>query len=504
MTPAQRSALVAEWRARQADPLAAALRGLTPAQRLFVLAIHINKVAEGGNQSGKSWASAVDFILEALGLHPAIQVSNASWPSWRGWWASVSFELFGQQVWELFKRLLLFPGESVLKLPTRRILQIGWHSKSPEIPNYLKLRRDIAPGRVGPHIAEIWIKSFEQGRGPFQAGEINRGHQDEEGTKEIDDELQMRVVKRGGRISYSATPIEGLEYLAKLRDDAVRRPQDVFHVKLNTRDNPEMSQEHLQALIRKWNDTPEMLRLRLEGVPYAHEGLIYKDSLFTPAHVCDPFAVPMDWCRYLVVDHGWRHTVALWFAIAPNDAECVLYREYHGTEKTIGENVASILALNGNDRLRGRMIDRATLASSGQRNAASGEAVRVIDLYSENGLDCEQSPFHGVWAGVSCVWQMLKRRNDVTPALPWFRVFRSCTYFLEERRGYRSTDAREANSGDGPENPVKTKDHAMDAWRYFVVRGWTWQPDAPLPLPPQGTLARALIDKRRKPERSRL
>lgn len=144
---------------------------------------------EGGNQSGKTWTGCIDFLLDALGLHPSrhwygldpyaeiwiksyeqgpgafqsaglhrihldeecnekiyqeIQVRGVAVPKggpWRGWYCTVSYELFAEQGWNHFKRLLLFPGESVLKLPTRRILEVGWDKKNPERPTYLKLRR---------------------------------------------------------------------------------------------------------------------------------------------------------------------------------------------------------------------------------------------------------------------------------------------------------------------------------------------------------------------------
>ena len=494
----------AELRLRATDPLRRAFATLTTGQRAFVVARQAVKAVEGGNQSGKSWSAAVDFLMEALGTHPTIKALDPTWPTWKGWWTCVSYELFGLQVWGLWKQLLLFPGETVFQLPTRRILAIGWHSKSPEIPNYVQLRRDLPAAGPGPHSAEIWLKSYEQGRGPFQSGEVNRCHEDEEAPEDVHEETLMRTVKRAGINSVSATPWNNARYLERIRHQAPQRPKDIFHCRIATRDNPMMSSERLRQRAADWADAPELLRLRLEGYPVAMEGLIYKDNLFTAEHVCAPFDIPRDWCRFVVVDHGWRHCVALWFALAPGDSECALYREYHGTEKTVAENVAAINGLCHEEAITARMIDRATLASAGRRDPASGEAVRVIDEYSEAGFDAEPSPFHGVWAGIAAVWRMLKRRNDVTPALPWFRAFNSCVYFLEERRTYRSMDAREGPSGEGRENPVKKEDHAMDAWRYFVAREWHWRPPGPMPLPPKGTLARAFMEQRRRTPPSRL
>lgn len=491
MDAKEKAALLREWQLRQGDPLRAAYKSLTGAQRSYVDATQLSKLIQGGNRSGKTWTATVCFLMQALGIHPTLDnILKTNWSAWEGWWVTVTYNLFALQTWDHFKRLLLFPGESVHKLPTRRILQIGWQKKSPETPDYVLLRREDGK------FAKIYIKSVDQGRGAFQSAGPNRAHADEEIPIEIREELQPRTWDRNAILSDSATPISGAKYLAEIEEKAKRKEPGIFFVRIDTRDNPSLSVDALNQYAKEYENDPETLRLRLQGFPRASEGLVYKDHLFTADHVCEPFDISATWTRYRSIDHGYRHFVCLWFAVSPSEDDIVLYREYHGQEKSIIENARAVVDFTGAELITNTVIDRATTQHNGAMNE-DGHAVRTIDLYRAAGVPCFESPEHTVWAGIAKVWALLAQVGGDT-AKRRFRVFKTCEYFLDERRNYRNQQVGDAGS-DRPEkhdNPLKKKDHAMDAWRYRIVGGMPYREPGAGGPPPEGTLGRVLFDRR--------
>lgn len=491
MTAELREAVAAERALRRADPLRAAITGLTRTtthnagtQWGFYTASNTERVLEGGNQSGKTWSNCVDFLAQARGSHDSITwTPDSPTDAWRGWYCTTTYERFAEQAWGHFKKLLLYPGESVLDLPTRNILAISWDTKNPERPLYLRVRR-----RDGRH-AEIWIKSYEQGAREFQSAEVDCLVLDEECPDSIYEEAQPRVMARGGRIQISATPVVGVRWLEELRTAAEMGGSDIYHCRLDTRDNPAMDPEEYRRLEAKWAARPELLELRLSGIPMAAQGSVYNDMQFTGAHVCEPFDIPHTWTRYVSIDPGYTSCGALWFAVGPA-GDVVCYREYLGHERTTGQNAAEILKLCGNERFTDLLIDPAARG----RQSQTGE--REIDLWIRAGVHVQPAPDNAVMTGIEAVWELLGQRAGINGERPAFRVFRSCAEFLRERRGYKFHDTREAGDEKGAA-PVKRNDHLMDPWRYAVVRGLRYVPLSAQP-PAAGTRARRLWEKRRE------
>lgn len=465
------------------DPLSEAVAGLTPDQRAWLLATNRVKVCEGGNQSGKTWLGSIDFLLDACGLHPSYP-SRAADELWRGWYATITYSMFSEQGWAHFKRLLLWPGESVHRLPTRRILEIGWHAKNPEMPTYVKVRR-------GEHeAAEIWIKSYEQGVGTFQSAGLPRIHLDEECPESIWTEVQMRGVARAGRVTVSATPVLGVPWLARLRTDAETHAADVFHQRLDTRKNPAASAAYIEDVIRTFRHAPEMIDLRLGGFPLALSGLVYPDTVFRPEHVVDPHGIMADWSKVRWIDPGWNSCACLWAAVGPR-GETVVYRDYLGHEKTVQQNAAEILRLSGREVYQTTYFDPYYIR---KHEESGGE--RLIDLWRKHGVPGQAGVEIGVMAAIQLVWELLQARVGMEGEAPKFTVFRTCADFLDERRGYRWKTMSD-HADDGPERPLKKEDHLMDCWKGLAALKLSWRPP-PAPRPAPGTTGELLWKDRRR------
>lgn len=514
---------------RRNNPLLQALGALTTreqvkygdAQTEFVLSAKRERLLDGGNRSGKTWTQAVDFLLRARGLHP-----NDHWPpkpmpahwsggNWVGWWGCPTYELFGKGAWKHFKRLLLYPGESVQSLPTRNIRAISWNKKNPETPDYLQVVRHDGG------LSDIHVLSYDSATDAWSSAGVDRIALDEEAPEDKVKECQLRIVDRSGGIAYSATALKNQDYEIELRQRAEGGDVDVYHGRLSMRDNPALPVAELASLARRYQNDPEEFKLRVDGYPRAEEGKVYPDSIWQPggvSRVVKPFPVTREWTKYRCIDHGVHTVACLYIAVAPGVKKIALYREYYGfdVEPPVLGNALAILKqseLDGGERAyHRRYIDPATLG------AGQETGTRLIDLWNRAGFcrscgatDCNRwgrcekcggervtidvapAPDNRVEPGIELCKDLLRERcPDGTPL---FVVFETCPNFLRERRNYGRHMAREKGD-EGHMKPIKKEDHGLDVWRYLVAAGLEWVPPAAI-VPTKG-IGKMFAEKRAK------
>lgn len=424
-------------------------------------------VCEGGNQSGKTWLACVDAVAYALCEHP-----YRAWPKDGHapsiWYTTESYELFGQQPWVHIRDLLLYPGESVLKLPTVNIKHILWESK-PNSPKVITLNNG----------ADITVKGYSQGLGQFMSKTLDHCVIDEECPNEVWNELNARLfASKDPRIVVAATPIRAMKWLEDLRKSAFDGDPGVKHFRLRTLDNPGMNESSVKAWLSRCSNVEER-RLRLEGYPYVAEGLIYPDGLFMEdKHVIEPFEIPREWTKYRCVDPGIRNCAALWIAVSPPSINTVVvYRDYLGKDRTIAQNAEAIMS----HERRGEHCHRSWIDPAAvSRDAETG--TQVIDLWRYRGWRGAIAPDNRVVSGIERVKDLLVEVGGPNKDRPRFRVFKSCQEFLRERRNYRLP--KEKTSGDEQSKAVvKRDDHVMDCWRYIVAAGLDYAPYQAPPVP---------------------
>jgi len=416
-------------------------------------------VAEGGNQSGKSLTATVDACLYAINEHPV-----RKWPKDGHapsiWYSTTSYELFAQQAWEHIKNLLLYKGESELHLPTMRLKYIGWDRVG--VPKWIHLTNG----------AEIVVKAYAQGRSQFQAKTLDHAVVDEECEDEIWNELFARLFAADSpRIFVAATPLLGKQWLDNVRTAAFEGSKSISHFRFKTLDNPTCNASVIDLYRTQCKEDPDKLKLRLEGIPYFAQGLIYPDGIWTPEHVCAPFDIPKTWTRYSCVDPGYRSCGALWAAVSPPEINSiVIYRDYLGKERTISQNAeAVVLWEHRGQHCYRKWIDPAALGT----DAESGE--KVIDLWRFRGYDCQPAPDNRVISGIERCKELMIQRGGPKGDRPLLRVFNTCRNFIRERRGYRWNEER-PKGDERNERPEKREDHVMDPFRYMVAAGLDYIP----------------------------
>ena len=226
----------------------------------------------------------------------------------------------------------------------------------------------------------------------------------------------------------------------------------------NAGDNPNNPVEYLETLSRLTGVLGKRLAL---GQWVQAEGAVY-DMFEDALHVVEPFVVPDDWRRIMVIDFGYTNPfVCQWWAL-DNDGRMYLYREIYMTRRTVDDHAGQIKALIGAEHIEVVICDhdaedRATLAANGIYNQA---AVKDVSR------------------GIQKVSQRLVKAGDGRPRLYMVRnalvevdqALRSAMKpisTLEEIAGYAWTTTPDGKPAK--EEPLKVNDHGMDAMRYAVM-----------------------------------
>jgi PBSX family phage terminase large subunit len=214
-------------------------------------------------------------------------------------------------------------------------------------------------------------------------------------------------------------------------------------------------------------------------------GQIFSEWL--PAiHVVPGFRIPNSWPRFRTIDHGQNNpTACLWCAV-DYDGNVYVYQEYYQPDAPVSQHVRAIqqmsmIGLTGGgytmDEYEGTYIDPSTHAKTREKN---GKKFSVADEYAEAGI-LTMGAQNDVLAGINRVKEYLrvnpKRwhpiKTDVTgepmQGAPRLFVFESCINLIEEMGQYKWKPLRVGLEENNPAAPVKHKDHAVDALRYFLM-----------------------------------
>ena len=399
-------------------------RPLSTEQREYHASQAILRWLMGGNQSGKSYANMLDLAMVALGVHPYRKTpKNALY-----WAATESWEMVRDILWEQYLDKFI---------PKNRIVHIDWGSgKEPR-------KIHIDNGNI------IQLKAFNQKRVSFQGRAIDGFYGDEQCLHDfmgIFQEVQARLLKKEGFLSWSMTPIipqmEFEERIAELPEtDAI------FYLDLN--DNRisrggYISDERIDAKIADWAD--EVLLTRVEGKFSSYLGAVFK-TFNRSIHVIDPFEIPEDWEKYRGIDFGYSAPFACIWLAKDGDDNWYVYREYYKNRTGIQDHIRAIKQLSGDEKYRSTVADpedpegRADLRKAG-----------IINIAADKGAG-------SVNRGIELMQSKLKIKQNGKPSLS---ILRPCRNTSKEFSVYRYPD------NERTDHPVKENDHCLDAVRYVL------------------------------------
>ncbi len=205
-------------------------------------------------------------------------------------------------------------------------------------------------------------------------------------------------------------------------------------------DVPHLSEKDKAELLA--SIPPYQRDARSKGIPQLGSGAIY--PVPESEILVDSFEIPPWWPRSYGLDVGWKATAAVWGAIDRETDTVYIYSEYLRGSAEPPVHVEAI-------KLRGDWMNG--VIDPAARGRAQKDGEQLLVKYRENGLWLSVAK-NAVEAGLYEVWTRMVTGR--------FKVFRTCSKWLEEYRLYRRDDKG---------NVVKENDHLMDATRYWVMSG---------------------------------
>lgn len=309
---------------------------------------------------------------------------------------------------------------------------------------------------------------------------LDRIHYDEEPPEDVAQENRLRIMRRGGDEILTMTPLLGLTWtynaIAKkymvpefeTKPDSYWESDEVGITLVDMDDNPYLSEEDKHHALRDY--PPEIIEARKRGRFIHFAGLIYGEfdrnvHVIDDADVWDQVAdeYGVENTGYINpglnvivgIDPGIRNRCAVvWAALDGND-DLYVFDELYEQGRTIGEICEMIQKINAKYQINPiyYVIDPA----SRNKNFQTGRSDQ--SEFAEHGILTVPGQ-HQVEAGINRVKERLRRQK--------LFIFSNCRNLITEFEEYRWKDPSRTGE-DGKPQPVKTKDHAMDALRYLIM-----------------------------------
>jgi len=425
----------------------------------------------GGNQSGKSHGAAYEIACWATGKHPYRKIPDGDIEIWV---ISAEYITLQKGIYRHLSNLI----------PTWDIKKKGPNVPNNSLPSYLQIKR-----KDGSTALITFMSSKGDSHNKFQAAQVDLISIDEEVPQNIWEELQARTLAaKSGSFIISATLVESFDWVLKLESRGEdKKDSEVFLTRLNTELNPYVNQETLRELKATWS--LETQEYRLYGKSRRSTGLIY--NTFSEEHVIPRFPIPHDWPKWCGIDPGIRTTAVLWIAVDPNN-NAYAYREMYAHNEALFEIARAIKIAEGwhlNKHLSkvfGHYVWEDTAAEQPYAtNTSKPEIItqRLIDPSSQRRTEAGDDPIftrmHQQY-GLLCTPANNAKREGIECVRFWldngFKVFDHLDNFLDERRSYRIRSIHQKKDRNDPiDEPVKSKDHLMDCWRYVAIEKPRWE-----------------------------
>lgn len=473
------------------------------------VAFHASKAPErvprGSNQSGKTNCAAVEVARAVLGRDPYNKYPKENGRAflvgkngkhlgqvmYRKLFRRGAFDIIKNNKTGLFEVYQPWRPEHLANkklakwapplIPASYIAEggISWEKRGEQIPSLVRMKNG-------------WEISFFTALGECQQGsDIDLAWMDEEiPNPEWYVELSARLIRRGGKFIWSATPQAGSEQLFDLHKAAEEQKswekpitEEYF---FSLRDNPYISKKDKDLFATKLQNE-EDYRVRVLG-EFAIVSFRVFPEFDSYIHGCDPFHVPNNWTRYMVVDPG-RQVCAVLFAAVPPPSEeraghVYLYDQLYIKRCSAMKFATGVMHKSRDQQFYAYIID----AHEG-RKAQTGSGITIETAYSEalakEKLSSQTTGNGFVWGsddregGVEAIRKMLEISNKGKPVL---QVMREKLTDLEwELERYRYARKRTANGYILTDVPEKKNDHLIDCLRYLAV----YEPDWHAPLKPK-------------------
>jgi phage terminase large subunit-like protein len=409
------------------------------------------RMLSAGNQLGKTLSAANEVAMHLTGRYPE-------------WWGGKRFTkgnnwLAGSESGELTRRGVqryLFgrdpkkdPGTG--SIPKDCIVDLTWSRHVNEFIDTAKIRF-VAPDGVTT-TSTISLKSYDQGRGKWQADTVDGVWFDEEPPEDIYMEGLTRTNAAFGPVIVTCTLLKGMTAIAMRFWSELGKYQDAGMVNMTIHDVDHYTADQKAKIIAGYPAHERAARTL--GVPSMGSGKVF--PIEEDAIRVDPFPLPAHWPRIIGLDFGWDHPAGAAWLAWDRDADTVYVVNEFQLREATPVMQAPLLAA------KGKWIPVAWPHDGLQHDKGSGE--QLAQQYRNGGVNMlperathapaegqkEGEGGNGLEAGVS---EMLERMQTGR-----WKVFSTCTAWLAEFRMYHRKDGL----------IVKLNDDVLSASRYGMM-----------------------------------
>jgi len=307
--------------------------------------------------------------------------------------------------------------------------------------------------------SRIEFFSNDQDLDKFGGSALHRVVYDEEPREDIRRECLMRLIDYGGEELYGMTPLHGMSWVF----DEIYEPwerdalEDGRVVVVDMDDNPHLDRATMQRVLQGLS--PEEREARKSGRFVSFSGLIYP-QFSTKTHVIpelDPREIPPRAEVFCGIDPGYRHMCAVVFCYLTSEDELVVFDEIAAVGHTVQTVCKQINEKIAHWRRKPAwfVIDPAARNKSGQTGRSDQQE------FHDNGIVTIPGQ-NAVTAGINRLAERLDARR--------LKVCANCHELRGEFKRYRWVKDRTRVEDQSPEKPVKKDDHLLDALRYVVMQ----------------------------------
>jgi phage terminase large subunit-like protein len=404
-----------------------------PASRLFL----------GGNRSGKTTATMVDTMLQAIDLElvPEHLAPYRRWGEPPFYARVVTPDLTNTLEGVVLQKFRDW-------LPKSQLVGNGFDRSWDKVARVLRFKNGS------------WIQFFsnDQDLDKFGGAALHRVVYDEEPRQDIRRECLMRLIDFGGEELFGMTPLQGMSWVFDEFYDPWERGvagQDVRIVVVDMDDNPHLDKLTMHRVLKGL--TPQERQARKSGRFVSFAGLIYpewseRETLMLP----EPEEIPKDAEIFCAIDPGYRFLAVVLYAYLTADDDLVIFDEIAIEQARVSDICKEIRIRNERWSINPRwyVIDPAAR----NRNTQTGRSDQAE--FSDHGIHTIPGQ-NAVMAGINHVKERIEAEK--------LKVTANCFELRAEFKRYRWIKNTNRSENAPPERPVKKDDHALDALRYMVM-----------------------------------
>ncbi|AUV61815.1 terminase [Pseudomonas phage Bjorn] len=417
------------WKMKTFSPYGWQKEFITASSNCFQL------LAMTGNRCGKTYTGGYIMACHLTGLYPDWWDGRRYDRPVEAWAAGISTDTTR----DILQSELLGKWNDPMKfgtgmIPKELILETV---NKPGVPGAYQA---VLVKHVSGGVSTLVFKSYEMSQDKFMGTSIDVVWLDEECPKDIFTQCVTRTATQGGIVYLTFTPESGLTELVKDFMYDIKKGQ--FMVSASWEDAPHLDEAVKEQLMSVYS--PAERKMRVSGQPSIGSGVVF------PVVEADisvaPFSIPDHWMRIIGIDLGFDHPNAV-ASIAWDQESDVYYLcdEYSRSGENLGALADAIRAKGGQDI-------PVVVPHDAFKHDGATTGKRFIDLLQGYGLNIVREPFsnppgpdgkHGgnsVEFGVN--W-MLSRMDQGS-----FRVFSTCTKFLQEMKLYHRKDGKIVDRND--------------------------------------------------------